>query len=56
MPEAIFVGVFVFVTIMVAGWRALNRLAVLNAQREAEQARRVHYRGPTYSRHGREVY
>jgi hypothetical protein len=60
--EAIAIGVFVFVVIVVAGFRALDTLAAHKAKAEAERLRRVKdratrvdYTGARYSVHGSEI-
>lgn len=62
MIEAIAIGVFVFVVLAVAGWRALDTLESAKARRETERraaisarAKRRDYTGPWVNRWGREV-
>lgn len=62
MIEAIAIGVFVFVAVLVAGNRALDTLAAHRAKEEAERrariagrAKRVDYTGPVVNMHGREI-
>lgn len=62
MVEAIAIGVFVFVVIVVAGNRALNTLAAHKAKAEADRISRVkaranrrEYTGARYNVHGREI-
>lgn len=51
---AIAFGIFVFVALIVAGWRAFDRLdRAADAQRPARQC--VAYTGPLYTAHGREI-
>lgn len=62
MVEAIAIGVFVFVTLVVAGNRAINTLNAHNAKVEADRLDRVkaranhrEYTGARYNVHGREI-
>lgn len=62
MIEAIAIGVFVFVALAVAGWRALDTLDAVKARKVADRraairtrALRRHYSGPRYNAHGREI-
>lgn len=62
MVEAIGIGVFVFVVIVVAGFRALDTLKANSAKAEAERfnrvanrAKRGEYTGGYFNVHGREV-
>lgn len=62
MFEAIIIGVFVFVTITVAGFRAIDTLNAHKAKAEADRrnrvasrASRVEYTGQRYNVHGREI-
>lgn len=62
MFEAIVIGVFVFVTITVAGFRAINTLEAHKAKLEAERRHRIasranrrDYTGQRYNAHGREI-
>jgi hypothetical protein len=56
------IGVFVFVALVVAGWRALNLLDSVKAEEQASRrkgvvarAGRVDYTGAIYNAHGREI-
>lgn len=62
MIEAIGIGVFVFVVIVVAGFRAIDTLAKHKAEEEAARRNRVasranrrEYTGARYNVHGREM-
>lgn len=61
MVEAIAFGVFIFVAIVVAGWRAIDESNRRKARSEAERLSRVSrrarpgYSGPRFNRWGREV-
>lgn len=62
MLEAIAIGVFVFVVITVAGFRAIDSLNARKAKGEAarvnrviDRANRVEYTGQRYNVHGREI-
>lgn len=62
MIEAIGIGVFVFVALAVAGWRALDLLDRKAREDVAELERRItrakavaRYKGPYVNRHGREI-
>lgn len=62
MIEAIAIGVFVFVALAVAGWRALDTLDAAKARKEADRraaittrAMRRDYSGPRFTAHGREI-
>lgn len=60
--EAIGIGVFVFVTLAVGGWRLIDRMERAKARLEAERLREIasranrpEYRGPYINKWGREV-
>ena len=64
MIESIALGVFVFIALSVAGWRALDAIAAKRAADSAQIVRNARalarrespdYRGPVYNAHGREV-
>ena len=62
MIAPIAIGVFVFVALAVAGWRALDTLDATKARKEADRraairtrALRRDYSGPRYTVHGREI-
>lgn len=62
MLEAIAIGVFVFVVIVVTGFRVINRLEAAKAEAEADRlkrvasrASRVEYTGGRFNVHGREI-
>lgn len=61
MLEAIAIGVFVFVTIAVAGFRAIDTIERRKAEAEADRRRRAlggrsnEYSGGYFNVHGREV-
>lgn len=61
-PEIIVLGVFLFVTLSVAGIRIINAMDAMRARREAERraaitsrANRNDYHGPLYSQRGAEI-
>jgi len=62
MIEAIAIGVFVFVTLAVAGWRALDTLDRKAREEIADLERQIRlakikgrYQGPYVNRWGREI-
>lgn len=62
MIEAIGIGVFVFVVLVVTGWRAIDTLKAHRAKEEADRRARIasrakvrDYTGARYNAHGREI-